>query len=381
MTTMDFSTSTDILQFDPFLIFLSFAIALVAALLIHPKIVEVARLKGITDNPGQRKLQREPVPVLGGVVVFFGLTLGVGFTTFFIGYHDFILFFSLMLLMLCIGTLDDVTELSPYVRFAVEIGATLILVFLGGLVVNNFGGLWELWQINFWWALLLTIITVVGIINAINLVDGVDGLSSGYCIMACCVFAWYFWYARDFAMTSLALASAGALIPFFVFNVFGKKAKMFIGDGGTLLMGMILSIFALRMLTFGNEPSGLATTEVTPFTSKAHFGLVPFTLSILSFPICDTLRVMIMRMVHHRSPFSPDKTHLHHALIGYGFSHIRTTLCILGLNAFIILMWNILWLTGCSIDCQFYAVVGTTIVLNGSVYYYCSRHPVEKGTK
>lgn len=355
------------------MIFLSFAIALVTALFIHPKIVEVAKLKGITDNPGRRKLQREPVPVLGGLVVFFGIAMGVGLTSFEIVYHDFVLYLAMMILMLSTGTLDDVSDLSPRVRFMVEIGATLVLVFLGSLQVNNFGGLWDIWQVNYWVSIPLTIITVVGIINAINLVDGVDGLSSGYCIMACGVFAWYLWDAQEIAMTSLALAAAGALMPFFVFNVFGKESKMFIGDGGTLLMGMVLSLFVLKMLTYGNEPSYLSMPEQSTLSQSTSFGLVPFTLAVLSFPISDTLRVMISRILRRQSPFSPDKTHLHHALIGCGLSHFLTTLSILGLNAFIIVLWNVLWITGCSIDCQFYAVVGTTIFLNMMVYYVCQR--------
>ena len=386
------------------MIFLSFLIALVSSLLLHPQVVEIAKMKGITDNPDARKLQRNPVPVLGGIVVLFGIVMGLGFTTFFIHYTNFLLFIALMLVLLITGTVDDIRNLSPGLRFFIEICAALCLGFLGGIEITDFYGLWGIRDLPFWLSIIISVITVVGIINAINLVDGVDGLSSGYCIMACAVFAWYFSVTGNMALTSLALASVGALIPFFIYNVFGKKSKMLIGDGGTLLMGLILAIMVLCILTPGyTNPVFPGTPEtvihhdtlIAPHSSVSipgtlghhnltsslnyfpggdtHFGIVAFTIAVLSFPICDTLRVMIMRIVHHRSPFSPDKTHLHHALIDCGFSHIQTTGTILSLNAFIILLWNILYRTGCSIDCQFYAVVGATIFLNILVYAIC-RH-------
>ena len=354
---------------------LSFIIAFVCSLLLHPKIVRVAKIKEITDKPNTRKLQREPVPVLGGVVVFFGIIMAVGLTGFFISYHNFVLYIALMLMMLGTGTLDDINGLSPHIRFMIEITATLILIFMGPLIVNDFHGLWGIQTVDLGIAIPLTLITVVGIINAINLVDGVDGLSSGYCIMACGVFAWYFWETGNMAMTSLGLAACGSLIPFFAFNVFGKKSKMFIGDGGTLLMGIVLSIMSLVILSAGMPVDGSTRQieEVFSTEGATQFGVVPFTLAVLSFPICDCLRVMTWRVLRHESPFSADKTHLHHAFISMGFSHIQTTLSILGLNALIICLWFILWLTGCSIDCQFYAVVGTTIALNLLFYYCCQR--------
>lgn len=342
--------------------------------LLHPKIVEVAKLKGITDNPNIRKLQREPVPVLGGIVVFFGILMGLGLTTFFISYKDFLLYIALMFLLLSTGTLDDVTSLSPRIRFLIEIGATIILIFLGNISVNDFHGLWGVNFVGLGISLPLTIVTVVGIINAINLIDGVDGLSSGFCILASAIFAWYFYMIGDIAMMALALSSIGALIPFFYYNVFGKKSKMFIGDGGTLLMGMILSIFIMKILTYSPESNIMETAGISPINGReTHFGLVPFTIAILSFPICDTLRVMFARMLKRQSPFMPDKTHLHHALIGLGFSHLKTTISILTLNIIILALWNILYITGCSIDCQFYAVIGTTIALNVGIYYSCRK--------
>lgn len=360
------------------MIFLSFFIAIISAFILHPQVVKVAKLKGITDNPGSRKLQRHPVPVLGGIVVFSSIIIGIGFTTWFVTYTGFLLIIALMLIMLITGTLDDIIELTPVSRFVIEVLVAVALLTLGGMEIDNFHGLWGIDTISPIIYVPLTIIAVVGIINAINLIDGVDGLSSGYGIMSCSLFAWYFFTEGDAAMTALSLSAAGALIPFFIFNVFGHKQKMFIGDGGTLLMGLILSIFVLKIFTSNFTPIDAAPIHPDPDVAslrQPHFGLVPFALAILSMPVCDTLRVMIMRIVRKQSPFNPDKTHLHHAFICIGMTHLQASLSILALNAFIILLWNILYILGASIDTQFYTVVGTTIVLNCTIYRYCTTHP------
>lgn len=341
---------------------LSFLIAFLAVLWLHPKMVRIAREKGITDNPDRRKLQREPVPVLGGVSVFFGIVLGVGSAVPFIEVFGMAFILTLLTLMLYVGSMDDILGLTPRLRFLIEILAVLAAIFLGRYGIDNFHGLWGVQDIPLWVGVPLTLIASVGIINAVNLIDGVDGLSSGYCILACVVFGAYFYFTDDFLMLVLATACIGALIPFFYHNVFGRRLKMFIGDGGTLLMGMVLSIFVLRVLDVREEmPWFMQTTERT-------FGLIPFTLAVLSIPVFDTLRVMTRRMWSGHSPFKPDKTHLHHAFIGLGLSHIATTTTILTLNSLIVLGWFLLYRWGCSVDVQLYFVVASALLFTLGVY-------------
>lgn len=337
------------------LLFIAFVMAVASASWLHPHVVKVAKLKGITDNPDKRKLQREPVPVLGGTVVFFGAVMGIGIISLQYDCPDLMFTFALMLLMLYIGTLDDIFGLTPRIRLIIEILAALIIIYVGGYRIGNFYGLWGLYHIASWISVPLTILTVVGIINAINLIDGVNGLSSGYCIMACAIFCGYFYLSGDMVMAGLAAACIGALIPFFIHNVFGRESRMFIGDGGTLMMGIVLSLFVLRIL---NEESAVF---------DPNFGLIPFTLATLAIPVFDTLRVMTTRIIKGISPFHPDKTHLHHAFIGFGFSHLGTTLSILALNLLILGGWLLLWLSGATINTQLYLVVGLTILILAGV--------------
>ena len=339
----------------------AFVIACISAMWLHPKVVNIAQLKGITDKPNKRKLQREPVPVLGGLVVFFGILMGVGLTSAYYECSGMMLFFSLLLVMLYTGTMDDIVGLSPRARFLIEIVAVLILIFVGGYSINDFYGLWGFNVLPAWFSVLLTLVAAVGIINAINLIDGVDGLSSGYCIIASAIFGLFFWTTGDIMMTILAVSCIGALIPFFMHNVFGKRSKMFIGDGGTLVMGLVMALFVLKILDNDN-----ASVNTAAFAD--NFGLIPFTLAVLAIPIFDTLRVIFTRLIRKTSPFKPDKKHLHHAFIEVGCSHLTTTACTLLLNVAIIVIWFLLYWFGASSDVQLYTVVCAGLVFTVGVY-------------
>lgn len=364
-------TITTLPETNVLLPLVAFAVAFLSALWLHPKVVKVAKLKNITDNPDKRKLQREPVPVLGGTVVFFGIALGVGALSPYYELPGLMLMFTLMLLMLYTGTMDDILGLTPGLRFVIEILATLAVIYVGGYSIDNFHGLWGVGAITPWLGVPLTVVAAVGIINAINLIDGVNGLSSGYCIMSCAIFGGFFYLTDDMMMTILAAACIGALIPFFIHNVFGNRLRMFIGDGGTLMMGMVLSLFVLRVLDVDND--GVAELSLNASVSGREFGLIPFTLAVLSIPVFDTLRVMTMRIVRGTSPFSPDKTHLHHAFIDMGFSHFATTLSILGLNLAIVICMLLLYMFGAGVCMQFLLVLVLALCFTVGVYAV-SRH-------
>ena len=345
--------------------FILFLIALLSVCWVHPRFVHIALDKNIVDNPDARKLQRRPVPVLGGIAVFFGIVVGLGCASIAYDCKELFIVIVAMLIMLYVGTLDDILTLSPRCRFLIEIGTVLLLVFVGGYSLNDFHGLWGVSQIPAAVAVPLTVFASVGIINAINLIDGVDGLSSGYCIMSCIVFGVMFLLVGDKVMVSLAVVSAGALIPFFFHNVFGKTSKMFIGDGGTLVMGIVISVFVLRILQHGS---------IYETCDPGRLGLIPFTVAALSVPVFDTLRVMMTRIAKRVSPFHPDKTHLHHMFIELGFSHAATTFAIVLLNFLVVVCWWGAYAAGVSIDGQFYLVMALSILITFGLYNFVEWH-------
>ena len=342
-------------------ILVAFIASLAVVILVHPRIMKFALNHGVVDSPDARKLQRNPVPVMGGVAVFFGMAIGFCVAGLFMNIIPLLPMFVAMSVMLGIGIADDVAELSPKLRFVVEITITLVLIFWTNISLNDFQGLWGINEVPLWVSIPLTIVAVVGIINAINLVDGVDGLSSGYCIMASIAFGVMFYLSENYLLLLLCALSIGGLLPFFFHNVFGKKTKMFIGDGGSLMMGVVMSTYVVVAVTSGSSCEKFAAEGV---------GVVPFTLAVMCVPVFDTVRVMVMRILRHTSPFHPDKTHLHHLFIEMGFSHFGTTISELLLNIIVIGAWYLAYRLGASVDVQFYVVMSVGIVLTAGFYKF-----------
>lgn len=344
-----------------------FFAALVASGWTFPKVLRISLMKNIVDNPDARKLQRVPVPVLGGMVVMTGILVALCVADLFVDCSSLYTVALAMVIMLFIGTMDDILDIPSTTRFLLEILVALMIVYTCNYSLDNLQGLWGIWELSPWISVPLTVVSVVGIINAINLIDGVDGYSSGYCVMACMIFGTLFYRVGDVPMIILAVACMAALIPFFLHNVFGRKSKMFIGDGGTLLMGCVMSVFVLNVLK--------STTQCGGYCSLG-FGLVPFTLAVLCIPVFDTVRVMMMRILRRTSPFHPDKTHLHHLFIDMGFSHIGTTVSILTLNSLVVLGWLVSYKCGANVDVQLYVVITLSLLVTVGLYYgmrFCER--------
>lgn len=332
---------------------------LVAAIVVsavHPTLVKIATLKNIVDNPDARKLNKVPVPVLGGVGVFFGVMLSLSVAGYYIpGMSIQFELIIAMLIMLYTGVGDDILSLSPRLRFGVQIFTVCLMMFLGGIYIDNFHGLWGVTDLPKAIAIVLTVVSCVGIINSINLIDGVDGLCSGYGMFASILFATCFQRMGDVSYAALAYALFGALIPFMLHNMFGRKYKMFLGDGGSLVLGFICALFVMRVIQSGSD-------VVTGST-------ISFTLAVLAVPVFDTLRVMTARMLQHRSPFSPDKTHLHHMFIALGFSHVITALNVIALNGLVVVAWHMCNVFDCSPEVQLYVTIASGVLATTGLYY------------
>ena len=350
---------------DIYFILLVFIIALVVASLMHRPTLYFAKTRGFYDNPEERKLQRKPVPVMGGFVVFMGALAGSLCYWFKYDCLSIVPIQIAMLIMLFIGAWDDVKKLSPGIRLVLEILIVAALALGNGYPINDFHGLWGVHEISPWIAWPLTIIACVGIINAINMIDGIDGLSSGICIMAFGFYGLLFFYAHDFVRVALAVAIIGGLIPFFITNVFGNRSKMYIGDAGTMMLGIALCDLVMSMLT-----SNSACDKQTEHT---NFCLIAFALAVLAIPVFDTLRVMFGRISRGESPFVPDKTHLHHAFIDYGFHHLETSLMEIILNMMIIGVWWCMYKSHLSEQWQLYGVIVASIGVCVGLYWMLGR--------
>lgn len=324
------------------------AVSLIVSTLAYPKVLRYAKKHEIVDNPNARKLQRVPIPVMGGLVVYLGILAGSFVLTFFLKDFNLMLGIGAMSMMLLIGIWDDMKDLSAKLRFLLEFALVGIYMMMTGIYVDDFHGFLGLHQISEGIAIPLSLIAGVGIMNAVNLIDGVDGYSSGYGMLACGCFAIIFMIVWRPVWVCMALVVLASLIPFFMHNVFGTRSKMFIGDGGTLMLGMLMTILVFGTLSGKSRCSHLEVYNVS---------LIALTLAVLCIPVFDTLRVMTMRMLRGNSPFKPDKTHLHHLFIDMGFSHLGAAASILFLNLLVVLLWLVLWWLGASIDVQVFIVI------------------------
>lgn len=335
------------------------ATAFIVTLLVYPLVLKFAVRHHIYDNPDVRKLQRQPVPVMGGVAVWIGAMFAI--VVSFILMHSGVMFYGLaaMTIMLAVGCWDDMKDVSPYIRFLLEVLVVWVMMNLTGASIDSFQGLWGIQGLGLSISIPLSIIAGVGIINAINLIDGVNGYSSGFGIISCFFFAAAFFFSRNFSMGTLCIVTAAALVPFYLHNAFGKASRMFIGDGGTLMLGTLLTLCVFCTLS-QNSPSVVL--------KEGGVGLVAFCLAVMGIPVFDTLRVMSTRIIRGHSPFHPDKTHLHHIFIDCGFSHIGTSTTILFFQLLIILIWWLSWKLGASVDWQFYIVIAADLIFTVGLY-------------
>lgn len=323
-------------------------VALITSAFVFPFALRFAKTHGIVDNPNARKLQRVPVPVFGGVVVYSGILTGGLLLMVLMPNWTLMIGWVAITIMMVIGTWDDIKDLSATLRFLIEIILVLAFIAVTGIYIDDFHGLWGIHELHPIIGIPLSVLVGVGVINAVNLIDGVDGYSSGYGMLACTFFAIAFWSVWSPVMVCLDLIVIGALLPFFMHNVFGAKSRMFIGDGGTLMLGMIMVV----MLFFSLSSKGKLDSM-----EEENFSITAFVLAVLCIPVFDTLRVMTLRIFRGKSPFKPDKTHLHHLFIDMGFSHLGAAIFILFLNVMVVLIWLLTWKLGGSIDVQTYIVV------------------------
>ena len=317
-------------------------LSLIVTTVVYPFVLRYALHHNIVDNPDARKLHRMPVPIMGGVAVYAGVFAGCFVMSLLVSGASIRWSLMAMTTMLVLGVWDDIKNLPAILRLIVQFGIVGAYMGFTGHFVDNFYGLFDIHEISLWVGIPLSLVAGVGTINAINMIDGVDGYSSGYGIMACASFGALFIAVHQSVWACLAVIVASALIPFFFHNVFGKKSKMFIGDGGTMMLGFLMTIFEFGVISLNRCPE----------LESRGFGLIAFTLAVLCIPVFDTLRVMTARMARRRSPFKPDKSHLHHLFIDMGFSHLGAAVSILSMNFTITLVWLLLWVCGASITVQ-----------------------------
>lgn len=307
-------------------VILTGSVAFFITFLAIPAIMNVAREKKLFDLPDARKLHTIPIASLGGVGIFLGFLLSCLLTIPAKEHPEFRFFFAAAIVIFFLGLKDDILIISAVKKFLGQIAAAAILIHLGNIRIDSMYGFLGLNSLPGTVSYLLSYVTIIVVINAYNLIDGVDGLAGSLGVLTSSVFGAYFLLAGMPVYALLAFGMTGSLLAFLVFNF--SPAKIFMGDSGSLLLGLINAVLVIKMITVAGAPGAQF-----PIASAVAVGF-----SILVVPLLDTLRVFSVRLAKGRSPFSPDRNHIHHLLLDRGLSHRNVTLSCVGLNLSFIVM-------------------------------------------
>jgi len=309
-------------------LFLTLLTSFLVVLLATPALIKVAFLKRLFDEPGDaRKLHKRVVPTIGGIIIF-AATL-FAFANWFPNENkdpeilkrwiqDFQFIVACMLILFFVGIKDDIIGTAPIKKLAAHIIVGMILVLMAEVRIRSLHGLFGVDEIPLWASIFLSLFTYIVTVNAFNLIDGVDGLAAGVGLIGAISFGVLFSLGGEIAMGLLSFSLAGALAAFLVFNF--SPAKIFMGDSGSMTIGLVMAILAIKMVEF-------VPTENSMPIIKEFFTPV-IAMSVIAYALTDTLRIFIWRAIRGVSPFSADRNHLHHLLIDSGMSHAKTVICI-----------------------------------------------------
>lgn len=303
----------------------SFLIGSVLVYISVPVIVRLSIAKKLVDIPNERKVNKTPIPNLGGIALFLGITIATLLSIYKSAFPDFRYVLTAMIILFFIGIKDDILIISPRKKFIAQLISAFIIIVLGGIRFTSLHGLFGFYEINYGLSFALTTLAIVAIINALNLIDGIDGLASAIGILASLLFGALFYFSEHINYAIVSFAITGSLVSFFFFNVFGRKNKIFMGDTGSLLLGLLLSVFAIKY----NEFSLSMSNEANSFAPV-------LSLAILAIPIFDMIRLFAVRILQNKSPFAPDINHIHHKILKLGFNHLSSTIILTSANIILI---------------------------------------------
>jgi UDP-GlcNAc:undecaprenyl-phosphate/decaprenyl-phosphate GlcNAc-1-phosphate transferase len=307
-------------------VILTAAVAFSITYLAIPAIMRVAAEKKLFDLPDARKLHTKPISSLGGVGMFIGFILALLLTVSGKEATEFQFYFASALVIFFLGLKDDILIISPTKKFLGQLAAAAIIIHLGNVRIESMHGFMGLDQLPVLWSYLVSYITIIVVVNAYNLIDGVDGLAGSLGVVTTTVFGTYFLLAGMPVYAMLSFAMMGSLAAFLFFNF--NPARIFMGDSGSLLLGLLNAILVIKFITVADAPG-----TIFPLASAVAIGF-----SILIVPLLDTLRVFSIRIFRGRSPFSPDRNHIHHLLLDRGLNHRQVTYSCVGLNLSFIAM-------------------------------------------
>lgn len=333
-----------------YILLLGFFTSFIVVLFTMPSLIEVARMKHLVDEPSEeRKVHHRSVPTIGGIIIFAAVLFSyalwfpeakmigsqaAGYKALYVAmgaaYKDFKFILAAMVLLFFIGVKDDIIGFSPVKKLVGHMVVGYILVVMAGIRIADMHGILGVYELPETVSIGFSFFVYVVLVNAFNLIDGVDGLAGGVGLIAALAYGAWLYLAGDVALSLLALVLAGALLGFLVFNT--HPARIFMGDSGSLIVGAIIAVLAMKVVDHDTSRLPVQLREVAAPL---------FAMAAIAYPLVDTLRIFTYRTIKGASPFAADRNHIHHRLMDLGLGH-RGTSGVLYLYAVVIVALSLL---------------------------------------
>ena len=301
-----------------------FILAMSITSICVPLVIKLAIKRRLFDEGGGRHVHKGFIPRLGGLAIFAGFVFSQLY--FSVDYFSastisdtyLLLIFSISLLFI-LGLMDDLVNINANLKFIIQLLVAFILVWRADIRIESFYGLFGLYTLPLWLSYTFSILVITFFVNAYNLIDGLDSLSSSVGIYVLACFSVFFLWNDAYIDSMLAFSAMGALLGFWLYNK--PPARIFMGDSGSLSIGLLLAYFAIMVSNL-------------PLDTENTFNPV-FAMVVLAYPVIDTLRVFTIRICKGISPFTPDRNHIHHALLDLGLSHGKSTIVVVSFSFFL----------------------------------------------
>jgi UDP-N-acetylmuramyl pentapeptide phosphotransferase/UDP-N-acetylglucosamine-1-phosphate transferase len=276
-----------------------------------PFIITFSKQNQIGSSPGRRRIHKQITPSLGGAAIFSGFTIACLSWADVGNWPSILVLVSILVVPFIVGLVDDLVELTPLAKLMGQCIAATLIFFVLDVRIQSFYGLLGGGQVPVVVGYVATLLTVLAITNSLNLIDGIDGLAGVVSLLGTLAFGMWFFFAGFVANAVVLFAMSGGIMAFLFQN--WEPSKIFMGDTGSLVIGTLLSIMAITFLN---------TNHALPVDSNMKFNSpIAVALAILIIPLTDTARIIIIRVYNRLPVFTPDKRHIHHALLRFGLQH------------------------------------------------------------
>ena len=277
------------------------------------------------DEPGQRSSHLRKIPNLGGIAIFY--SIGICASVFAYEIFDLYKFlFASLIILLYIGVMDDIMVMRAYKKLIAQILVSVLIVMGSDVRIRSFFGIFGIYELNYYFSVIFTVVTFIILINALNLIDGIDGLAGGYSLLCSALFgiSYFRLGSYNYPLVILSVCIIGSVLAFLYYNMSNyRNTKIFMGDTGSMLLGFLLAFTAVCFID-------IFIDKKIPGMPRYYLQAAPaIAVAILILPIVDTLNVIIVRLIIGKSVLSADKNHIHHKLLRMNLTHRRSSFYIM----------------------------------------------------